>query len=106
MSGEEYVEEAAEYQPDLAAEVAVDVVLSPSSNAPVFREIKENYLMDFLKSQYIDLETYLDNSTMNWNPSLVKSIKAQKQQLMAQMGQGQPMNDQAQQEVMNILPTS
>lgn len=105
LSGEEYMEEAAMYDPKVAGEVQVDIVVGKSSNAPVFREVREQYLKDFLDRQLIDLDTYLENSGMSWNPQFIRTIKDQKEQMMQQMGIDPGLSNAQQAEALQMVPS-
>jgi hypothetical protein len=106
-SGDEYIEEAADYNPAVAGEVAVDIVIGKSSNAPVYREVREQYLKDFFDRGAIDLEMFLENSTIPWSPSFVRAVKQHKEMMMQQMGivdPNQAMPPEQQQEALAMLP--
>lgn len=105
VSGTEYIETAKIYDPDVASEAQIEMVIGKSANAPVYREIRETYLMQFLQSQLIDLETYLENSSVPWSPSFISQVKQQKQAMMQQMGMApQQMSPENQQQVLDMLP--
>ena len=82
IAGRAYNETARYYDPEMAKQIIdFNVRVRQSTDTPVFRQMTENMLMEFVKSGLIPLDVYLDNSSMPFADKLAASIKNKQQQL-------------------------
>lgn len=88
ISGKAYSEVAMFYDPQMAQKIVdFNIVVTRSSNTPVFKQAMEGVLMDMLKGGLINVEMFLDNTTMPFAEKLKSSLNNFKESAAA--GQGQ-----------------
>ena len=93
ISGRAYSETARYYDPLMARKITdFNVRIRQSADSPVFRQMTENILMEFVKGGLIPLDVYLDNSSMPFAEKLAASLRNKQQQLAEaqQTPAGQP----------------
>lgn len=104
ISGRSYQDLAKYYDPQMASKIVdFNLIVSQSVDTPVFRQMYDDLMMDFLKNQFIDFETFLDNCSLPFAEKLKSDIKTkreqnqgaeltpqQMEQLMVQQGQTDP----------------
>lgn len=91
-----YAAVAREWNPDKVADLDTEVEISQTIDTPVFRQVTDEILLDMMKNQLIDIETYLEHSNMPFAKSLLDTIK-KKQAAMQGAMQGQMQGDLPQQ---------
>ena len=74
------------YDPELAKNIDFDVVVAQGQDTPVYRQIIEETLVKMLDQQQIDLEMYLEQTSMPFADKLLAAVKQRKEQ----MAQGMP----------------
>lgn len=84
LAGANYTEDAMVYSPDKARNAEVDVVMTQSADSPVYRGIIEDSLQQFVAGGLIDIELYLQNSTLPFADKLLTDIQLRKQSMMEQ----------------------
>ena len=88
IAGKSYTETAKYYDPDMARKIAdFNIVVSQSSDTPVFRQIADDMLLGLLQSGQIPLEIYLNNTSMPFAQKLLSDLK-QAQEAEMQQEQG------------------
>lgn len=88
ISGKSYSEVAKFYDPQMAKKIVdFNLVVSQSVNTPVFRQSVDGVLMDMLKGGLINMDMFLDNTSMPFAEKLKADITAAKEEAM-QMAQG------------------
>lgn len=97
ISGTNYAPEAKMYDPDKARDVIFDLKVTEGPDSPVYRQVIEDILTNLLQSQLIDLEMYLENSSMPFADQLLQGIRRKQQE----MSQGAPAGVDP--EIMNEL---
>lgn len=84
LAGSNYTKDAMTYDPSKAQNAEVDVVMTKSADSPVYRAIIEESLQSFVSSGLIDIELYLQNSSLPFADKLLTDIQARKQQMVEQ----------------------
>lgn len=84
LAGANYSEEAMVYDPEKAQNAEVDVVMTQSADSPVYRGIIEDSLQQFVANGLIDIELYLQNSTLPFADKLLTDIQSRKQAMIDQ----------------------
>ena len=85
VTGTSYAPEAKIYDPEKARDVMFDLKVSQGIDTPIYRQVVDDILTKLLESQLIDLELYLENSSMPFADKLLQGIRS-KQQQMAEQG--------------------
>lgn len=66
------------YEPDKIQDlIDFQITITQSINTPIFRGLYEDILMDMLKSNFIDLSTFLKNSSLPFADKLLSQIEQQ-----------------------------
>lgn len=91
IAGNIYKEEAAIYDPSKVQDLDWQVVVSQGMDTPVYRNMIEDILMTLLENQSIDVEMFLDHTSMPFADKLLQSIRQRKEEIMQGVqGQGIP----------------
>jgi len=91
IAGDSYSDLAKQYDATEVQDFDFEYDLTQSTDTPTFRQITDDILMKFIELQLIDLETYLEHSTMPFASSLLDTIKSKREMAMQQQqGAGQP----------------
>jgi len=85
ISGKEYDEEQAYYNATKARNLQYDLVITQSADAPVFRAHMDDMLYRLLEMGGIDLEIFLENTSLPFADRILEAIKARKE--AAEQGQ-------------------
>jgi len=91
IAGDSYSDTARIYNAADVQGFDFEYELTQSTDTPTFRQITDDILLKFLEMQAIDLETYLEHSTMPFAQGLLDTIKTKREQMMQQqagMAQG------------------
>lgn len=84
ISGSAYTDVAKFYDPHMAQKIVdFNLVVVQSNDTPAYRQISDDTLMEFLRGGLINLEMYLDNSSMPF----AEKLKAQLSQKQTQQEQ-------------------
>lgn len=76
IAGDAYKEVAKFYDPKMAEKIIdFNLVVSQSNNTPVYRQVVDEMLMEFLKSGFINFEMFLDNTSMPFAEKLRADLK-------------------------------
>ncbi len=81
IAGKDYSEEAKNYNPEKIRNTEFDNVLSDMPSTPVYRSIVDGILGDLLKQGLIDLEMYMENSSLPFADKILESIKKRKDEI-------------------------
>jgi hypothetical protein len=84
-NGRSINEQSKLYDPDLVRNIDFDVVVTQGTDTPVYRQLIDNTLLELLKGQLIDLEMYLEQTSMPFADKLLEAVKQRRQ--MAEQGQ-------------------
>lgn len=96
-SGNNYSHEAQYYDPEKIRNIDFDNAIGSSSDTPAFRALMDNTLMQLLQQQAIDIETYLENSTVPYAGKILESVRKRKAQMQEEQQQAMMMQQQMQQ---------
>jgi hypothetical protein len=90
--GKDYNDPNSYYDPEKGRDGNFDIIIGRSSNSPVYRDLIEENLKQFLAAQFIDFETYLDNTTMPYADKMRQQFQQKQQEMMeAQQQNGVPL---------------
>ncbi len=110
IAGDYYAEAAKEYNPESVRDLDFDVNVTQTIDTPSLRQVTDDFLLRMLEGGLIDVESYLEHSTMPFAQQLLTTVR-QKREDMQQAGvpgQGQlpeEMNQEPQirPEVQNVI---
>ena len=102
------------YDPDKIKELEFDIVVSQSTDTPVYRQLVDDTLFQLLQAQFIDIKMYLENSSLPFADKLLNDInqrQAENQnqvspellQQMSEAGKQIPQNEKSQQLLQRLL---
>lgn len=83
VNGRSINEDAKLYDPELVRKLDFDVVVTQGIDTPVYRQLIDDTLYKLLKGQLIDLEMFLEHTSMPFEDKLLSSIR-QRKEAMAQ----------------------
>jgi len=83
VSGKQYSQEAKMWDPAKVKDVEFELVVTSGNDTPVFRSMIDSTLLQMLQGQMIDLEMFLQNTTLPFANQLLESIQSKKQALAA-----------------------
>lgn len=103
VSGKSYSETAQLYDPEAVQNIDFDLVIGQTSDSPVYRNMINERLSQFLQGGLIDLEMYLEQTTDPFASSMLESVRKRKEEAAidpqgAMMGLNQDVNQLAQQQ--------
>ncbi len=81
VTGSSYSPESQIYDPDMARDVSFSLKVVQGPDTPVYRQVIEEILTNLLGNQLIDLEMYLEHSSMPFADKLLQSIQKRKQEM-------------------------
>jgi hypothetical protein len=84
--------------PEKIRDVEYDISIVENTSTPAYRQIQNDYLMQFWAAGQITLEQLLENGNFPFSDQLIQSIQAQQEQ-MAQAQQAQAMSPELMQQV-------
>lgn len=77
------------YDPDLVKNLDFDVVVTQGVDTPVYRQIIDETLMKLLEGQMIDIEMFLEQTSLPFADKLLAAIKQRKEQMVQGAGMEQ-----------------
>lgn len=80
ISGTSYSDTAKLYDPDMVRDVEFDLAISQSADSPVYRNVIDESLKEFLMNGLIDFETYLSNTSLPYADTLLETVRKRKQE--------------------------
>jgi hypothetical protein len=86
VTGKDYDNEAYIFDPQKVEDSSFDIVIGKSNNAPVFRNMIDDYLFQFLMNGLVDLPMFLDNTSLPFSSKLQEQFEARQKALEAQQG--------------------
>lgn len=113
IAGTDYEREAMEFDPDLVDGFDFDLTVTPGVNAPIYRQMMDKTLYDLLMGGAINIEMFLENTSLPFAGKLLESIKQQQQDVMSGQQATAPapelaeqINSMANPEAMNMINQS
>lgn len=94
LVGSDYSEESKWYDPEKGRDAQVDVNIIEGSSSAMYRSVNEGILMDLMKLGGIDVEMFLESSSMPFSDKLLDKIRAKKKELEQQQAQMQAQGQQ------------
>lgn len=85
INGRAINEQSKIYDPDLAKDIDFDIVVTQGSDTPVYRQLIDNTLLQLLQGQLIDLEMYLEQTSLPFADKLLQAVRQRRE--MAEQGQ-------------------
>lgn len=70
-----------EYLKDKVRGKLFDLTLTQGVDTPAYKQLADETLMKLLEGQLIDVETYLENSSMPYSKGILESIKNKKREM-------------------------
>lgn len=104
IAGKDYRNSLKVYDPEKVRDCEFDYIVSQGNNSAVFRQAADEILLELLRGQLIDLETYLENSSMPFSDKILDSIKKKQAQIEQGQMPGQMTPELAQQVNQMITP--
>lgn len=83
IAGTDYEKEAMEYDPELVDGFNFDLVVAPGNNSPIYRQAMDQMLLELLQMSAINIEQYLENTSMPYADKLLESIHKQQADIAA-----------------------
>ena len=80
IAGKSYTETAQLYDPAKVRDIEFDMVIGQTSDSPVYRDIIDQTLKDFVDKGLIDLEMFLENTSLPFSNQLLESLRRRKEQ--------------------------
>jgi hypothetical protein len=90
VTGNDYDEAAALYDPEQVKNARYDVLIGVGNNNPVFRQVMDEWLYKFFEMGVIDPETLLENSALPFSDKLLQAIRSKKEEMNEAMQQAGP----------------
>ena len=79
VSGKTVNEDTKLYDPDIVRNIDFDVVVAQGMDTPVYRQLIDDTLMKLLEGQLIDLEMFLEHTSLPFADKLLEAVKQRKQ---------------------------
>jgi hypothetical protein len=89
IAGNRYNEEAAYYDPKIAADVHFNLVVTEGVDSPVYRQIIDDQLKGLMEAGAIDIRMYLENSSLPFADKILESMNSRDQQMQDGEAPGQ-----------------
>lgn len=86
VNGRSVSDDAKIYDPDLVKKLQWEYQVTQGTDTPVYRQLIDETLMQLLEANMIDVEMYLEHTSMPFADKLLASIRAQREQMMQQGG--------------------
>ena len=80
ISGKGYLETAQLYDPEKVKDIQYDTVIGQTADSPVYRAVIEDSLNNMLFKGLIDLQIFLENTTMPYSQQMLESIRKRTEQ--------------------------
>ena len=91
IAGRTYTESARLYDPEKVKDIDFELVVTQSQDTPVYRQLTDDMLMKMFEGQVIDVEMFLENTSMPFADKLLDSIRKRKEQMQnGQQGELSP----------------
>lgn len=81
ISGADYERNATEYDPEEVRNAEWEIQVSQSADSTVYRQMLDETLFSLLNMQAIDVEMFLENSSLPYSEKLLDSIREKRQEM-------------------------
>jgi hypothetical protein len=85
INGRAINEQSKVYDPEMAKDIDFDIVVTQGTDTPTYRQLIDNTLLQLLQSQLIDLEMYLEQTSLPFADKLLQAVRQRRE--MAEQGQ-------------------
>lgn len=82
INGSGYDDTSKLYDPEAVRDVEFDLMIGQSADSPVYRNVIDEALKEFLMNGLIDFETYLSTTSLPYADTLLETIRNKKQDAM------------------------
>lgn len=97
LAGSDYSEEARLYDPEKVQACEIDLKVTEGSNSPSYQMVVNDFLMQLLDKQLIDVKMFLENCSMPFAARILESIKLREREAQKQQAAMAPGPDMMQQ---------
>lgn len=100
VSGKSFGDVVDEYDPDMVRDAEAELVVSTSTDTPVYRQLKDEFLMQLFQMNAIPVEVLLQNSSLQGSDAILdqlRKMQAQNEEKMAQQQQAMAADTPGQQ---------
>jgi len=80
ITGNGYSDTAKLYDPEAVRDIEFDMTLAQSADSPVYRNVIDEKLSEFLTNGFIDFKTYLQNTSLPFADTLLESVRKREEQ--------------------------
>jgi hypothetical protein len=89
VAGSSYSEEAKMFRPDMVRDVDLELKVTKGQDTPIYRQLIDDLLFKLLDLQQIDIQMFLENTSLPFADKLLETIKSRQEQLaQGQIPQG------------------
>jgi hypothetical protein len=89
VAGSNYAEESKMFRPELVKDVDLELKVAKGQDTPVYRQMIDDLLFKLLDLQQIDIQMFLENTSLPFADKLLETIKSRQEQLaQGQVPQG------------------
>jgi len=81
INGRSLNEDSKLWDPNLVKNIDFDIIVSQGTDTPVYRQMIDDTLMKLLEGQMIDLEMFLEQTSLPFADKLLAAVKQRKQQM-------------------------
>ena len=120
IAGASYNKEAKIWRPDLIDDTEIDLQVTQGVDTPVYRQMIDDLLFKLLEGNFIDVDSFLENTSLPFADKVLESINMKRQQmqqgmmpgadvppeLLAEAQQGNPQATQLIEQMMGQAKTS
>lgn len=85
INGRAINEQSKIYDPEMAKDIDFDIVVTQGTDTPTYRQLIDDTLLQLLQSQLIDLEMYLEQTSLPFADKLLQAVRQRRE--MAEQGQ-------------------
>lgn len=88
VSGKSFGDAVDEYDPEMVRDAEAELVVSTSTDTPVYRQLKDDFLMQMFQMNAIPVEVLLQNSSLQGSDTILDQLRkfqAQQQEQQQQM---------------------
>lgn len=105
IAGQVYEDGAQEYDPDKVKDIEAEVVVAQGTDTPVYRQVIDETLHKLLEMQAIDIEMFLEHSSLPMADKLLQTIRQRREEAAGQIPPeiAAQIQQQANPEAMNMV---
>jgi len=81
INGRSFEYDTMVFDPEKVRDLSYDIVVTQGKDTPVYRQLIDDTLMTLLEQQFIDLEMFLEHTSLPIAQKLLQSVKARNQEM-------------------------